>query len=121
MYKKYHIVTKWLQNDYKNEENSYRMITKVKKDEKIRKLWEIKPKAWALGSFSSGREKAVLPTIVGKIQIKKTDTGKTHICFSVEELEKKMWEKSNFPIHNYIPKGKKCLEIWKKGFTVRNN
>ena len=45
MYKKYHIVTKQLQNDYKNEENSYRMITKVKKDEKIRKLWEIKPKA----------------------------------------------------------------------------
>lgn len=61
MYKKYHIVTKQLQNDYKNEENSYRMITKVKKDEKIRKLWEIKPKALALGSFSSGEKKAFSP------------------------------------------------------------
>ena len=94
---------------------------KIQKIKKAVSFCRYKPKAWALGSFSSGWEKVFLPTIVGKIHIKKTDTGKTHICFSVEELEKKMWEKSNFPIHNYIPKGKKCLEIWKKGFTVRNN
>ena len=31
------MVTKQLQNDYKNKKNSYRMITKIKKDEKNKK------------------------------------------------------------------------------------
>lgn len=68
-----------------------------------------KPKARALGSFSSGREKVIFAVGNGENAQKKQIRVNPYLLFLWKKQEKEMLEKSNFPIDNYTLKGKKSL------------